>query len=99
MHSHLLPARVKYEFQRMTVDIFILSRFFRGNVFNFDLHKTKRAFYELSREIFERGTYEACLQVVHSRTFRDGVVDHTRNLQKSDLRKYRTSSLAALNTF
>ena len=31
--------------------------------------KWKRAFYELYRETFERGACEACLQVVHSRTF------------------------------
>ena len=69
MQCHLLPAREKHEFGRMTADILCIQVFF-AKCFNFDLRKIRKAFCELYRETFERGACEACLQVVYSRTFR-----------------------------
>ena len=69
MDSHLLLARVKHEFQRMTADILCIQVLL-ANRSNFDFHKIKEGVLRaLYRETFERGGCEACLQVVHSRTF------------------------------
>ena len=50
--------------------------------------KWKRAFYELYRETFERGACEACLQVVHSRTF-----PWARARSRSKLTKVRSKKI------
>ena len=50
--------------------------------------KWKRAFCELYRETFEWGACEACLQVVHSRTFRTA-----RARSQSKFRKVRSKEL------
>ena len=41
MHSHLSPARVKHEFQRMTADILCIKVLFE-TVFSFDFHKIEK---------------------------------------------------------
>ena len=61
MHSHLLPARVKHEFQGMAAEILCIQVLF-ANCFQFYFHKIEKG-------IFQRGACEACLQVVLSRTF------------------------------
>ena len=99
MHSHLLPAREKHEFGRMTADILCIQGFFR-QVFQFWFAQNKKGHFasSIERPLNEVRVKRVCKSCILEHSD-NRVLDHNRNLQKSYLRKYTDSSLTALNTF
>ena len=87
MHSHLLPAREKHEFGRMTADILCIQVFF-AKCFQFWFAQNKKGHFASSierplNEVRVKCVCKSCI-LEHSD---NRLLDHNRNLQKSYLRK------------
>ena len=98
MHSHLLPAREKHEFQRMTADILCIQCVFvHAKCFSLNFFSILIASF-LERPLNEVRVKRICKLCIREHSD-NRVLDHDRNLQKADLTKEIASSLTALNTF
>ena len=99
MHSHLLPAREKREFGRMTADILCIQVFF-AKCFQFWFAQNKKGHFasSIERPLNEVRVKRVCKSCILEHSD-NRLLDHNRNLQKSYLKKYTDSSLTALNTF